>query len=128
MSHETGEPHRIVEKSRNSLSEEYKAGLGEMESNYRAVITHTLNGTRKQRDIREKKRPRFTWQGEEVCLHDITDNVLCWVQRFIKVADAIVQYDPHYTALPWGAVRFFLQVRHLSIVLVHIHCLWSAHH
>jgi hypothetical protein len=41
---------------------------------------------------------------------DITDRIISWIERFVKVGDTIVQYDPGHAGLPWAAVHFILQV------------------
>ena len=32
------------------------------------------------------------------------------MNKFKEVGDIAVQYDPGHAALPWAAIRFFLQV------------------
>lgn len=67
--------------------------------------------------IEEKKSEcvRKQWKfrrsnGEEVVLRDVFEKMANWVKKFVAVGDMAVQYDPVHAALPWAAVRFFLQV------------------
>lgn len=48
--------------------------------------------------------------GDKVILRDVLEKIVAWVDKFKQIGDTIVQYDPTHAALPWAAVRFFLQV------------------
>jgi hypothetical protein len=48
--------------------------------------------------------------GEQVKVRDVIDKVADSIKSFRDMVDAAVQYDPGHAALPWAAVRFFLQV------------------
>lgn len=48
--------------------------------------------------------------GESVLIRDVVDKIAKWVQNFKDFGDIASQYDPAHAALPWAAVRFFLQV------------------
>ena len=66
--------------------------------------------TQSQREEMWKKRLSVKRRnGERVLLYDIFGKTAKWVQKFISVGDAAVQYDPAHAALPWAAVRFVLQ-------------------
>ena len=43
-------------------------------------------------------------------VRDVFNGISTWIDKFKKVGDMAVQYDPGHAALPWAAVRFFLQV------------------
>jgi hypothetical protein len=49
--------------------------------------------------------------GEEVMVREVFDRMSGWINRFKEVGDVAVQYNPSHAALPWAAVRFFLEVR-----------------
>ena len=48
--------------------------------------------------------------GEIVILRELFRKVVKWLQRFKKIGDIVVQYDPVHAALPWAGVRFLLEV------------------
>ena len=47
--------------------------------------------------------------GKVVYFHEYYAKIVAGLQRFKEIGDTIVQYDPAHAALPWAAVRFFLQ-------------------
>lgn len=49
-------------------------------------------------------------EGKEVRVRDVVDKVSGWVDQFIRIGNAAVQYDPAHAALPWAEVRLLLQV------------------
>lgn len=49
--------------------------------------------------------------GEKVMVREVFDRMSGWISKFKEVGDIAVQYDPSHAALPWAAVRFFLEVR-----------------
>ena len=59
-----------------------------------------------------KKRWRFhrPGSGQTVILRDLFSKIVVWIDRFKGIGDIVVQYDPVHAALPWGGVRFLLQV------------------
>ena len=54
----------------------------------------------------------------QVILRDVVEKIIVWVEKFIAVGDAAMQYDPVLAALAWGAFRFVLQVKATTL----IHC------
>ena len=36
--------------------------------------------------------------------------MISWIHKFKEIGDVAVQYDPSHAALPWAAIRFFLQL------------------
>ena len=49
--------------------------------------------------------------GETIILRDVMEKIIVWVERFIAVGDAAIQYDPAHAAPAWAAIRFVLQVK-----------------
>ena len=47
--------------------------------------------------------------GNVVYFHEYYAKIVTALERFKEIGDTIVQYDPAHAALPWAAVRFFLQ-------------------
>ena len=67
--------------------------------------------------VQEKERVCISKQwrykrksGEIVILRDLFGKVVKWLQRFMKIGDIVVQYDPVHAALPWAGLRFLLEV------------------
>lgn len=48
--------------------------------------------------------------GETIILRDVIDKIITWIDKFIRIGDCAVQYDPIHAALPWAGVRLLLQV------------------
>ena len=48
--------------------------------------------------------------GEKLMVRDLFNSISTWIDQFKRLGDAAIQYDPGHAALPWAAVRFFLQV------------------
>jgi hypothetical protein len=49
-------------------------------------------------------------KGEQIKIRDILDKISGTIKSFKETVDVVIQYDPGHAALPWAAVRFFLQV------------------
>lgn len=47
--------------------------------------------------------------GRHIILRDVAAKIIGWLDTFKAVGDTAVQYDPVSAALPWTAVRFFIQ-------------------
>lgn len=43
-------------------------------------------------------------------MRDLFTSVVHWLEKFQSIGDVIVNYDPVHAALPWAAVRVFLQM------------------
>lgn len=49
-------------------------------------------------------------KGEKIMIRELFNGISDWIHRFRTIGDVAVQYDSAHAALPWAAVRFFLQV------------------
>ncbi len=75
------------------------------------IIDEVFVAVEDKRRICMQKRWRYKKSsGEVLILRDIFEKIVTWVNKFKEVGDAAVQYDPAHAALPWAALRFFLQV------------------
>ena len=63
------------------------------------------------------KKWRINGRHVSIDIQKVVYKVFHWVQEFVAVGDAIASYDPGHAALPWAAMRFFLQVRSFAICL-----------
>ncbi|MCJ1313661.1 hypothetical protein MMC25_007340 [Agyrium rufum] len=58
-----------------------------------------------------KKKWSYKKHNDKVAyFHDNYAKIVAGLQRFKEIGDVVVQYDPAHAALPWAAVRFFLQI------------------
>jgi len=55
--------------------------------------------------------------GETIILRDVVEKIIVWVEKFITVGDAAMQYDPVHAAPAWAAFRLVLQVK--TTILIH---------
>jgi ankyrin repeat domain-containing protein 50 len=58
----------------------------------------------------EKESCKFRFQGKEIILRDIAERIVFWLNKFKEVGDVVVNFDPVHASIPWGGVRFLLQV------------------
>lgn len=77
---------------------------------YQDLLQDVLDATLEKKEECKKKRWKVTIKGKQVILRDVLEKMAVWVNKFIAVGDALVQYDPVHAALPWAAIRFMLRV------------------
>ena len=58
--------------------------------------------------------------GETIILRDVIEKIIVWVEKFIAVGDAAVQYDTAHAAPAWAAFRFVLQVKNIISLIVNV--------
>ena len=76
-----------------------------------AVLDDVLSAVKAKQVVCLQKRWKFKRaSGELLIVRDLVDKIAAWVDKFVKVGDAAVQYDPTHVALPWAGVRFLLQI------------------
>jgi hypothetical protein len=63
------------------------------------------------------RRWKFTFRGREIVLHDTSDKLIAWLDRFKQLGNITVSFNPQRAALPWAGVRIFLDVRSSSSVI-----------
>lgn len=73
-------------------------------------LENLLEDAKKQKRECDEKKWTFDFRGKVIELRELADKVIDWLEKFKAVGDVIVQFDPIHAALPWGAVRFLLQV------------------
>ncbi|KAL8778969.1 MAG: hypothetical protein Q9213_007169 [Squamulea squamosa] len=75
------------------------------------ILSIALREAREKRDLCIRKSWRFKKRnGEVIIVRDIVEKIIMWVQKFVAVGDAAMQYDPDHAAPAWGAFRFVLQM------------------
>lgn len=96
------EAYRTLDKSTSSL-------LPSADTDPRIVPTDILNVVNEKKEESLRKRWKFKRSnGEELVLRDIFERIVESVNKFKRVGDLVVQYDPAHAALPWAAARFLL--------------------
>jgi hypothetical protein len=78
----------------------------------RRLILEDLNKIliQKQQLCLDKRWKFVNGRGQTVIVRDLFEKISHYVRKFTDIVDIAVQYDPAHAALPWAAVRFFLQV------------------
>jgi hypothetical protein len=78
----------------------------------RRLVLEDLNKIliQKQQLCWDKRWKYVNGRGQTVIVRDLFEKISHYVRKFTDVVDVAVQYDPAHAALPWAAVRFFLQV------------------
>jgi hypothetical protein len=77
-----------------------------------AILRDVLRAVDEKKRTCLENRLKYTKGNKEIIIRDQLEKVVEWVNKFKEVGDTAVQYDPGHAALPWAAVRFFLQVCH----------------
>ncbi|OCK95346.1 uncharacterized protein K441DRAFT_557014, partial [Cenococcum geophilum 1.58] len=77
---------------------------------YQQLLKDVLAASNEKKAECLKKRWKIIRGDRNIILRDIIEKVAIWVRKFIAVGDTLMQYDPGHAALPWAAIRFFLQV------------------
>jgi hypothetical protein len=66
---------------------------------------------REKQDDAMRRRLKFRRpSGEQVIVRDVSTAIARWIDKFKKVGDVTVQYDPGHATLLWAGVRILLQV------------------
>ncbi|KAI9693666.1 MAG: hypothetical protein M1822_002937 [Bathelium mastoideum] len=75
------------------------------------VIQGLHDATKKRQEMCLGKRWKFkNRKGEQVIVRDLLAKIALWIDKFKKIGDQAVQYDPGHAALPWACVRLLLQI------------------
>ncbi|KAI9888993.1 MAG: hypothetical protein M1814_006051 [Vezdaea aestivalis] len=94
----------------NDLSPEDKKEIELPKSDSPSLLDEVLNATEEKMKECLDKRWKFTnHKGQKIVLRNVFDKIIVWIDKFKKVGDIAMQYDPGHAALPWACVRFFLQ-------------------
>ncbi|KAJ9129657.1 hypothetical protein NKR23_g12492 [Pleurostoma richardsiae] len=77
----------------------------------REVVSEVLRITDEARSQHAAKAWRLRRKnGATVSVRDVLAKIAKWADGFKEIGDVAVQYDPAHAALPWGGVRFLLQI------------------
>lgn len=77
------------------------------------VLNEVLADAREKRQQCKDKQWRYTRSnGKTIFFRDIFDRIVSCMTKLKDIGDAVAQIDPVHVGIPWGVVKFLLQVRH----------------
>jgi len=82
------------------------------------ILQHLCAIAEQKRDDCENRGWKFVLNGRQIILRDLAQKIIVWIDKFKEVGDVAANFDPVHVALPWAGIRFLLQVRVESIVLL----------
>jgi hypothetical protein len=98
-------------KALETLDEELKTSLDFKEATHGDILSAALKVAQEKKQVCVQKRWTLKKRnGEIIILRDVVEKIIVWVEKFIAVGDAAMQYDPGHAAPAWTAFRFVLQV------------------
>ena len=101
----------LWDKAVESLKSKYKENVDFQGTDKHAILADILEEVQKKKQACIERRLKYKRKnGEVVVLYDVYEKMVKWVTKFKEVGDIAMQYDPGHAALPWAAIRFFLQV------------------
>lgn len=109
--------HGLWNKALDTLGVELRNSLDLTKASRGNILSKALKEAREKKQICVQK----CWtlkkhNGETIILRDVVEKIIVWVEKFIAVGDAAMQYDPVHAAPAWGAFRFVLQVYTTTII------------
>jgi hypothetical protein len=102
--------------SQSSAQNLWEKAVATLDSDLQTVINHNTTGNtnvaaaalrtaKEKRDICLRKRWRYhKSNGKDIILRDVLDKIVGFLDKFVAVGDAAVQYDPAHASLPWAGV------------------------
>ncbi len=116
----------LWDKAVESLKDKHKSNVNFQREDKHAVLIDILEEVQKKKQACIKRRLKYKKKnGDFVILYDVYEKMVTWVTKFKEIGDIAMQYDPGHAALPWAAVRFFLQVTMPSVFpfpTAFVHC------
>ena len=103
----------LWDKAVEALKDKHKHNVDFHRTDKNAILADVLKEVQKKKQECVERRLKYKRNnGEFLILYDVYEKMVKWVMKFKEVGDVAVQYDPGHAALPWAAIRFFLQVRY----------------
>ncbi|KAL8638503.1 MAG: hypothetical protein Q9228_004347 [Teloschistes exilis] len=94
-----------------SVSSEDQQAIDFSRADKPAILSDILQAAEEKKQLFMQERWKYKKEnGEVVIICDLCEKLIKWVDKFKAIGDVAVQYDPTQAALPWAAVRFFLQL------------------
>ena len=109
--------HDLWNKALDTIGVELKGTLDLTNVSRGNVLSRVLEEAREKRRVCAQK----CWtlkkrNGQVIILRDVVEKIIVWVEKFIAVGDAAMQYDPVHAAPAWAAFRFVLQVKTTPLI------------
>ena len=109
----------LWDKAVDALEDKHKHNVDFQRTDKNAILADVLEEVQKKKQACIERRLKYKRKnGEFLVLYDVYEKMVKWVMKFKEVGDVAVQYDPGHAALPWAAIRFFLQVRYCQCRLL----------
>ena len=103
----------LWDKAVEALKDKHKHNVDFHRTDKNAILADVLEEVQKKKQECVERRLKYKRRnGEFLILYDVYEKMVKWVMKFKEVGDVAMQYDPGHAALPWAAIRFFLQVRY----------------
>jgi hypothetical protein len=88
------------------------------------VLSEVLIAAKEKRDQCKDRQWKYKKSdGTVIVLRDVFDKMVKWLNKLEQIGDFVAQLDSTHLALPWAAIKFFLQVKSLSLATHATHCL-----
>lgn len=109
--------HNLWDKALDTLGVDFRNSLDLTTASRINVLSKALKEAREKKLVCAQKCWTFKKRnGETIILRDVVEKIIVWVEKFIAVGDAAMQYDPVHAAPAWAAFRFVLQVRTTTLI------------
>lgn len=103
----------LWDKAVETLKDKHKQNVDFQRTDKNAILVDVLEEVQKKKQACVERRLKYKRKnGEVLVLYDVYEKIVKWVMKFKEVGDVAMQYDPGHAALPWAAIRFFLQVQY----------------
>ncbi|KAM0796953.1 ankyrin repeat-containing domain protein [Usnea florida] len=97
-------------KALDTLDPELRNSLVLTHASRSHVLSKALTEAQESKKVCMQKRWKYKKSnGEIIILRDVVEKIIVWVEKFIAVGNAAIQYDPVHAAPAWAAFRFVLQ-------------------
>ena len=111
----------LWKKALESLSVELKNSLDVTKASHAYILSKTLAEAQEIKQVCTQK----CWtlkrrNGKTIILRDVVEKIIVWVEKFIAVGDAAMQYDTAHAAPAWVAFRFLLQVKNIILLIANV--------
>jgi hypothetical protein len=74
------------------------------------VLHHLCAVVEQKRDDCERRDWKFDFKGRQIVLRDLAEKIIVCINKFKEIGDVAINFDPVHMSLPWGGIRFLLQV------------------
>lgn len=88
-----------------------------------AVLQDLVSIVEQKRELCQKRGWKYRMSnGEQILVRDVVDKIAKWIHRFKEIGDVVANYDPVHASIPWGVIRFILQVRQALHIVAQSEC------